>query len=61
MRSQHFGVPREWPWLTKGAIYKPHLEKESLPFGVGFCEAIEYGGGVTGHGVAVPPNGRLNS
>jgi hypothetical protein len=50
MRSRHFEVPREWPWLTKGAIYKPHLEKELLPFGAGFCEATGHGGGSTRHG-----------
>jgi hypothetical protein len=44
MKSQHFGVPRECPWPTKGAIYKPHLEREPLPLGASFCDGTGYGG-----------------
>ena len=44
MKSQHFGVLREWPWPAKGAIYKPHHKIEPLPLGASFCEDTGHGG-----------------
>jgi hypothetical protein len=44
MISWHLGDPRELPWLVKGAIYKPHLEVESLPLWSNFCDGTRKGG-----------------